>query len=68
MHFFQKYERIRGFVKIETESRAFATLSKEHMSSDDDEAEGERLTWEMGVKTSNVQEHYTHTFPQQVGY
>lgn len=45
MHFFQKYERIRGFVKIETESRAFATLSKEHMSSDDDEAEGEPGKW-----------------------
>jgi len=46
MHFFfQKYERRRGLVKSETESRAFATLSKEHMSSDDDEAEGETGKW-----------------------
>ena len=46
--FFQKYESRKGFVKNETESRAFATLSKEHMCSDDDdddEAEGETGIW-----------------------
>ena len=37
----QKYERRRAYVKDENESRAFAKLSKEHMSSDDDDTDSE---------------------------
>ena len=46
MQFSHKYERTKGFVKNETKS--FATLSKEHKSSDDDDdddAEGEPGRW-----------------------
>ncbi|RMX45155.1 hypothetical protein pdam_00022782, partial [Pocillopora damicornis] len=35
----RKYERRKAHVKDETESRAFAKLSKEHMSSDDDDTD-----------------------------
>lgn len=35
----RKYERRKAPVKDETESRAFAKLSKEHMSSDDDDTD-----------------------------
>ena len=35
----------KGFVKNETESHVFATLSQGDMSSDDEEAEGEHGKW-----------------------
>jgi len=37
----RKYERRRNFVKDENESRAFASLSKHHMSTDDDDSASE---------------------------
>ena len=37
----QKYERRKAYVKDENESRAFAKLSKEHMSSDYDDTDSE---------------------------
>lgn len=46
--FVQKYERRRNFVKDEKEYGAFASLSKQHMSTDDDdsasESEGGRVS------------------------
>ena len=39
--FSQKYERRRGYVKGEKESRAYAKLTKEHMSTDDDDTDTE---------------------------
>ena len=39
--FVLKYERRRNFVKDEKESRAFASLSKQHMSTDDDDSASE---------------------------
>lgn len=39
--FVQKYERRRNFVKDEKECRAFASLSKQHMSTDDDDSASE---------------------------
>lgn len=37
----RKYERRRNFVKDEKECRAFASLSKQHMSTDDDDSASE---------------------------
>ncbi|XP_067029539.1 uncharacterized protein [Acropora muricata] len=37
----RKYERRRNFVKDEKESRAFASLTKHHMSTDDDDSASE---------------------------
>lgn len=39
--FVQKYERTRNFVKDEKECRAFASFSKQHMSTDDDDSANE---------------------------
>jgi len=37
----RKYERRRGYVKDENESRAYGKLTKEHMSTDDDDTDTE---------------------------